>query len=156
LIGAEHAPRGPHVLLLFCLWLGLSAACPAVPAQLERPLITVREIAATGISDGQALLVRVDLSVYNPNLATMHARALDWQLSLAGQQPVRGRSSFDATMAGKNSANVSLQFELLPKTARPALHEGGQAFHFQGTVHVFNKRGDMGVTFDRQGRLAPW
>jgi hypothetical protein len=129
-----------------------------VAAPLERPLITVLEVAASN-TDSAALLVRVHLSVHNPNATTMYARALDWQLSLAGQPPVRGRLSFDTTVAGKRSSSVWLRFELAPQTARQLagrLHEGTQAFHIHGTVHLFSERGDMGAVFDQQGRLAPW
>lgn len=141
-------------LAIFCpLVIGLFAACPGVPEPLERPRVTVDEVAARPAG---ASTVRVHLSALNPNPWVLTARALDWQLSVDGVPAVRGRESLDVSIAARRTADIFWQMSI-PAPAASAMSEraaSGLTYELRGTVHLFGQRGDIGATFHGAGPVG--
>lgn len=133
-------------VLIIALLLG---ACPGVRAPLERPRVDVRAVAAV-VHEGDAM-VRVRLRVVNRNATALRARAVDWELVMAGAGPRRGRVDLDAQVAARASTIVDVTF----RVAAPALMatSSGREYALSGTLHLMSERGDVGAVFDSQGEV---
>jgi hypothetical protein len=127
----------------------LAGACPGVQRPLERPRVDVREVASAVDVDGDRV-VRVRLRVVNSNAIALSARALDWELAIAGAELRRGRVELDQAISARASAIVDVTLEL------PAARSASNArdYRLSGTLHLMSERGDIGAVFDSQGEVG--
>jgi hypothetical protein len=140
-----RALRAHHALLIALF----ASGCPGVVRPLERPRVDVREVAAAGDANGD-LRVRVSLRVVNSNSIALSARALDWELAIAGAEPRRGRAELDQTISALAGAIVKVAFVVPAGSAA----SNARDYRLSGTLHLTSERGDIGAVFDGQGEAS--
>lgn len=150
-------PERP-LLLVLIVWVAAAAGCPGVQAPLERPVVSVRELAVAATAD-RSLEVRAELAIYNPNSFALTARAFDWHLAIGPTEPVRGRSDVTARLAGRSTTAHAIVLDVPAGAAASMsawLASGARDYHLRGMLHVLSARNgsDVGVVVDTQGAIS--
>jgi hypothetical protein len=152
----------PAARVAFLLWLAhLLLACPGVVVPVERPRVQVAEVSAVPDRAG-TILVRMRLVVTNPNSVALSAQALDWEISLAGAPPWRGRTGFTQSPAAHSlpaRAHVTWDIAVtIPAGVAGAmvarLRSGARGYQVSGTLHFTGPRGDISGFIDEQGAVT--
>jgi hypothetical protein len=131
------------------------AACPRPKPRVERPIPTLSGASVRRGGLG-ALLVRADIDVTNPNSFPIELQAVDWELSIGELGAMRGRASYELSIAGGATAPVAIRVRLPPAAAAPVtahLATGTGRVRVAGVMHFFSARGDVAVTFDVTGTV---
>jgi LEA14-like dessication related protein len=144
-----------HALAAAAL-VALVAACPGITRPLEKPIVEARGLAVTSIGLG-GLDARATFAITNPNPVGLPLAAVDWELSIGGSSPIRGRVTLSKTIPAKGSAPVDVDIHIAPATAVEMIsrvRSGAQDYRLAGTLHFTSKLGDIGVAFDQAGALT--
>lgn len=133
----------------------LLAACPGITRPIEKPTVELTGVAVTGVGLG-GLDARADFALTNPNSVGLPLAAIDWELSVGGSSPVRGRVSLSQTIPAKGAAPVAVDIHINPATAVELItriRAGATDYRLAGTLHFQTTLGDIGVAFDESGAL---
>jgi len=144
------------LMLTLAAVLTLSAACPGITKPLEKPTVNLQSVAVTGVSL-TGLDARASFSIMNPNSIGLPLRALDWELSIGGAAPVRGRATLSENIPAKGTAPVEVDLHISATAAvenATAIASGANDFHLAGTLHFETGLGDIAVAFDQTGDLS--
>ena len=137
-----------------CALVALSG-CPGVLAPLEKPTLDLRGVSVVSVSfSGLRADARFD--ILNPNSIGVPLRAVDWELSIGGATPMRGRFDLNRTIPAKGSAPVVVEISIGTTSAAEMasrLAGGATDYHVSGTMHFQTSRGDIAVAFDHSGGL---
>lgn len=139
------------VALLLCV-----AACPGITRPLEKPIVELRGVAITSVGLG-GLDARADFAMTNPNAVGLPLSAIDWELSVGGSSPIRGRVSLTHTIPAKGSASIAVDLHIAAATAVEMIRRvtsGAQDYRLAGTLHFQTRLGDIAVAFDQSGQLS--
>lgn len=117
--------------------LVLLAACPRVPAPVERPRV---EVAALASGDVPALRLRID----NANDAVMTVRAIDWRLDVDGRPPIRGRARVELAIPAGGEALAEVPLDGAAATP-------GARYTLRAIVHGFSSAGDAAQVVELDG-----
>ena len=134
----------------------LGVGCPGIPRPLEKPAVTLQSVAVTDVSL-VGLDVRASFAMANPNSIGVPLSALDWELSIGGAAPVRGRATLSETIPAKGTAPIDIDLHLSAGAAvdtAAAIARGATGFRFAGTLHFQTRLGDIAVAFDETGSLS--
>ena len=92
-------------LLLAAVWL---AGCSSLPRQLAPPQVELAELRLLQASfDGQRFAIRLVLN--NPNPVPIPIRGVDFDVRLAGEGLLEGRSLSPFTMPARGSSSVDIE-----------------------------------------------
>jgi LEA14-like dessication related protein len=142
--------------LLAGLALVLTTSCPGITKPLEKPSVSLQSVSVTGVSLA-GLDARASLSIMNPNAIGLPLRAFDWELSIGGASPVRGRATLSENIPAKGTAPVVVDLHVSAAAAvetSTAIASGANDFRLAGTLHFETRLGDIAVSFDESGSLA--
>jgi LEA14-like dessication related protein len=133
----------------------LSVGCPGVLAPLEKPTADFQGVTllAVGFSGVDA---RAAFILTNPNSVGLPLHAVDWELSIGGASPVRGRFDLSATIPAKGSAPIDVDLHVGAATAvetASRISSGANDYRVSGTMHFQTSLGDIAVAFDHSGAL---
>jgi len=133
-----------------------AVACPGITKPLEKPTVKLQSVAVTSASLA-GLDARASFSMSNPNSIGLPLRAFDWELSIGGASPVRGRATLSETIPAKAVAPVVVDLHVSATTAvetATAVARGANDFRLAGTLHFETRLGDIAVAFDETGELS--
>ncbi len=97
-----------------------------------------------------SLLVRAMVDVTNPNPFSLELDAVDWELSIDGGGPVRGRSAKRMVIAARATAPVDLLIRLPPADAGPLTAQvvgGAGHIRISGRFYFESERGPLSLVF---------
>lgn len=142
----------------YLLLAAMLGACPGVTPRLQHPQVSVTRAAVRMPAASMAeAAVSVHMTLANSNATEVRARAIDWQLTVADGQPVRGRSSFDVVVPAGETRDLTVEIVVppIPSAEISRLRESGHnRFRLSGTVHCMSARGDIGAVFDEAGAFV--
>lgn len=140
-------------LVLVALALPL-AACLFNP--VEKPTAQVRTV-SLGTASLTELLGEVQLDVQNPNGFGLPLSAIEWELSIAGNRAVTGRTTLAKTIPAKASAPVSTTVRVDLRDAvdvGAAIARGARDYQIAVRLHFDTRLGDLSVDVHHRGTLA--
>lgn len=134
----------------------LLAGCPGITRPLEKPTASFRGMssASVGLS---GLSATAGFSIQNPNSVGLPLRAVDWELSIGGSAPVRGRVELSETIPAKGSAPIDVNIKVSPGAAigiGRRISSGNKNYEIRGVLHFQTRFGDIAVGFDHNGSLG--
>jgi LEA14-like dessication related protein len=141
--------------LVLALILLASAGCPGVLKPLEKPTAEFQGLAVLGVGF-TGLDARAAFVLTNPNSVGLPLRAVDWELSIGGASPVRGRVDLSATIPAKGSAPIDVDIRVSSGAAvemASRLSSGATDYRVSGTMHFQTSLGDIAVVFDHSGAI---
>lgn len=135
--------------------LAALSGCPGVLAPLEKPTLDLRGVSVVSVSLA-GLRADAAFDILNPNSIGVPLRAVDWELSIGGATPMRGRFDLNQTIPAKGSAPVTVEISIGTTAAAEMgarLAAGATDYHLAGTMHFQTNLGDIAVVFDHSGAL---
>jgi len=145
-------PRAAFMTWVVFLFVG----CPGITKPLEKPTVSLQGVEVTSVSLA-GLDARVSLSIMNPNSIGLPLRALDWELSIGGASPIRGRANLSENIPARGTAPVDVDLHVSATTAMETatrIASGANDYHVSGVLHFETKLGDIAVEFDHTGELT--
>lgn len=143
-----------RVVIVSMLLFG--TGCPGVLKPLEKPTAEFQGLTVQGVGFS-GLDARAAFVLTNPNSIGLPLRAVDWQLSIGGASPVRGRVDLSATIPAKGSAPIDVGIHVTAGAAvemAGRLSSGARDYHVAGTMHFQTSLGDIAVAFDHSGAIT--
>lgn len=134
----------------------LLSGCPGVLSPLEKPTLDLRGVSVVSVSLS-GLRADAGFDILNPNSIGIPLRAVDWELSIGGATPMRGRFDLNQTIPAKGSAPVTVEISIGTTAAAEMasrLASGATDYHLSGTMHFQTSLGDIAVVFDHSGGLT--
>ncbi len=136
--------------------LALLTGCPGLTQPLEKPTVSFRGVAlgSVGLS---GITATAGFSIYNPNALGLPLRAVDWEFSVGGSAPVRGRVDLSETIPAKGTAPVDVTFRIGPATAvsmASRISSGARDYRLSGVLHFQTSLGQVAVNIDHSGSLG--
>jgi LEA14-like dessication related protein len=138
------------------LALACASGCPGVAKPLEKPTVSVTSVSVTSVSL-TGLDARISFSITNPNAFGLPLKAVDWELSISGAAPVRGRATLSETIPAKGAAPVDVDVRVSATAAvetATKIASGGNQYRVRGTLHFESRFGDIAVAFDETGSMS--
>jgi LEA14-like dessication related protein len=131
------------------------SGCPGVLKPLEKPTADFQGLSLLGVGFS-GLDARAAFILTNPNSIGLPLRAVDWELSIGGASPLRGRVDVSATIPAKGSAPIDVDLHVTPAAAVETagrISAGATDYRVSGTMHFQTSLGDVAVAFDHSGAL---
>ncbi len=100
--------------------------------------------------------MRVDVTVANPNPVALPLRAIDWELSVGGAGPMRGRVDASEAIPAKATAPVEVAIAVHPGNAAAMIARvasGNRAYRLRAVLHFETRAGDVAAPIDVTGEL---
>ena len=102
-------------------------------------------------------VLRADFDVTNPNSIAIPIKAVDWEVSIGGAEPFRGRAEVDTTIPAYGSAPLAVDVELSAVTAVTtikAISGGARDYRIGGVIHFATPIGQISMTFQEEGTIS--
>jgi len=130
-----------RLFIITCLMLFMLQACGSIDKRLNpiqpEVFIDAIEIEEATLSGLTALLT---LNVQNPNDFSLNAQGLDYTMSLAGTDIIRGENtssmSVPALGSGKIEVPVRISYANILETIPKVFETGIASYNFTGSIHT--------------------
>jgi len=147
-----------RALACSCIAVAIAATmgCAGLTNPIEQPTAELKRISLVSIRLPAAATVRAEFDVTNPNSVGIPIKAVDYEISIGGGEPFRGRAEVDTTIPAYGSAPLTIDLEISALAAMDTvkrLATGSRDYRIGGVIHFASPIGEISLTFEDEGTI---